>query len=293
MPSKIAWTDESWNPVVGCTKVSAGCQNCYAEKMANRLVGMCVADGRCPEYLGKIDDNGHWTGQVECCPWKLEIPLHWKKPRRIFVCSMGDLFHPSVPFEFIDEVVQVIIACYRHTFLILTKRPEVALKYIQYMRQRLSKLYKRGVDWTWPENVIGMVTAENQPMADLRIPQLLQCGFKTTGVSIEPMLEGISLEKFQCCCSRCGGCGDEYPTEPPACHVCGGTGMGSQLDWVIIGCESGPKRRECKLEWVRDLVRQCKDANVAPFVKQLSINGKVEHDINKFPKDLQIREYPK
>ena len=133
MPSKIEWCEESWNPVIGCSKCSLGCTHCYAERMAHRLKGICVATatnpyclltGRNHQYLGKTDDNGNWTGNIQYCDWLLDIPLHWNKPRRIFVCSMSDLFHPKVPFEFILKMIGITIATPWHTYLILTKRPK-------------------------------------------------------------------------------------------------------------------------------------------------------------------------
>ena len=260
MSTKIEWTDESWNPVVGCTKVSAGCQNCYAEKFAVRLAAM----GR-HKYRYAADKNG-WTGSIECCDLCLEQPLHWRKPRMIFICSMGDLFHEAVPFEFIDRVWGICAVCPQHTFQWLTKRPEIAKDYFESRRKQLSELA------ILPNLWLG-TSISTQEDADKNIPILLQILAAVRFVSVEPMLGEIDfLEWF---------------------HANDFTTGESGIDWVIIGCESGPKRRECKLEWVRDLVEQCKAAKVPVFVKQLSINGKVEHDIKKFPKDLQVREYPK
>ncbi len=216
------------------------------------------------------DDFG-WMGKIFCDESALDIPLHWKKPRRIFVCSMGDLLHKSVPFEFIDRVVNVFEKCPQHTGQLLTKRARRLLDYSKYRRNK-------GLEW--PDNIIGMVTAGNQEMAALRIPLLLQCGFKTTGVSVEPMLGAVDLHSNG---------GWNY-------LLTGNTGYGHgehKIDWVIIGCESGPKRRECKIEWVQDLVRQCKAAGVAVFVKQLSINGKVSRNMSEWPEDLRVQEYPK
>lgn len=283
MATKIPWTDETWNPAIGCTKVSAGCQNCYAEKMMYRQVCMGAArhlkdpDSNEDAWIAYSDvmneDTHGWNGAVSLRYSQLDKPLHWRKPRMIFVCSMGDLFHEAVPFEFIDEVVQVILACYQHTFQIPTKRPEMVLKYVEYMRQRLSKLYRRGEDWQWPSNVWLGVTCENQKAADERIPILLQIPAAVRFVSVEPMLEKVNVASW----------GWRNTIE----------GLQPRIDWVIVGCESGSKRRECKIGWVRDLVNQCKDANVPVFVKQLSIKGNVSHDMSEWPEDLRIREYPK
>lgn len=257
MGTKIAWTNETWNPVVGCSKVSEGCTNCYAERMAIRLAYMGnvkyqrVVESEEEELWGenivntpKVWFDG-WRGNTYCDESALDKPLHWRNPRRIFVVSMGDLFHPSVPFEFIDKVMTVIALCPQHTLQVLTKRAERMLEYSKYIFN------------AWPKNIIGMVTAENQAMADLRIPLLLQCGFKTTGVSIEPMLGEIDLRKYML---------------PKNCHI---IGEPPNLDWVIIGGESGPKRRlgdfKNEQEWwatARDLANQGKAANVSIFIKQ-------------------------
>ncbi len=206
MGTKISWTNETWNPIAGCTKVSAGCDNCYAERMSERLAYMGNVNYRrvvkCEEeelwgenIVNKPDFwfNG-WNNEIICNEKALEIPLHWKQPRMIFVCSMGDLFHPKVPFEFIDKIVQVIIACHWHKFQILTKRPEIALQYIAYMRQRLSKLYGCNTEWAWPSNVWLGTTCENQEWADKRIPTLLQIPAAVRFISAEPLLGDLDLE---------------------------------------------------------------------------------------------------
>ena len=120
MATKIEWTEKTWNPVSGCTKVSEACQNCYAAVMANRLRGMGV--------------RGYENGfSVTLHPWELEAPFKWKKPTMVFVCSMGDLFHKDVPFEYIDKVMDVIRFCRQHTFQILTKRAERMAEYFSYI----------------------------------------------------------------------------------------------------------------------------------------------------------------
>jgi len=257
MSTKIEWTDETWNPVVGCTKISAGCQNCYAEKMARRL-------GPLPEPIGAyvrvIGPDGKWNNAVECVVDKLDAPLHWRKPRRIFVCSMGDLFHPRVPFEFIAEVMS---SAARHVgrtkkqsiFQFLTKRPERLLDYYIWAKNG----DKREIPF--PDSFWFGVTAENQKCANERIPILLQIPAAVKFVSIEPLLEKIELLETWLYAKV------------------------HNLDWVIVGCESGPKRRPCELEWVRSIVEQCKIADVPIFVKQLSINGKVSGQ--NFAQDTQ------
>ena len=277
--SNIEWTDASWNPVVGCTKISPGCLNCYAERMANRIAGKELSyfmknpslPGSVTRYkYMNVIENGKWNGKIHCDGLSLEIPLHWRQPRMIFVCSMGDLFHKSVPFEFIDRVVDVFNKCPQHTGQLLTKRAERLHEYAKYR------------NFEWPDNTIGMVTAENQQMADLRIPHLLQCGFKTTGVSIEPMLGAIDIKKYawvrqQCSGEKgCGFTGASYEFDHPKkegafrCPKCGKNHtylITDWLDWVIVGGESGPGARPMHPDWARGIRDQCVAAGVPFFFK--------------------------
>ncbi len=247
--SKISWTDASWQPVVGCTKVSPGCDNCYAEKMAGRLANMhqvkymsfvlqkpgtgTIRYNKKAVYLQKWNNKTYYNGSA------IDKPLHWKKARRIFVCSMGDLFHDSVPFEFIDKVIDVFVQCPQHTGILLTKRHERLLE------------YSKRINHEWLDNIIGMVTAENQKWADIRIPALLQCGFKTTGVSIEPMLGPMDITKYL------------LPTK-----LVDGHSWQPRPLWVIVGGESGPGARPMHPGWAREVRNQCKEAGVPFFFKQ-------------------------
>lgn len=246
--TKIAWTESTWNPVVGCTKVSPGCKNCYAERMALRLAYMGQRKYKKVIYHPDMlltDKAGKWNGEIYCDESVLDKPLHWKKPRKIFVCSMGDLFHESVPFDFIDKVIHVFEVCKQHTGQILTKRHERLLEYDKHRNHK------------WPDNIIGMVSCENQKYADLRIPYLLQCGFKTRGVSLEPLLGPIQLNKI-------------HPLDGQH-WMRSVEGRYRGLDWVIIGAESNGAwpGRECKIQWIDSIVKQCKTAKVPCFVKQI------------------------
>ena len=246
--TKIQWTEATWNPIVGCTKCSPGCLNCYAERMAYRLACMGIP------YYDEVND-GNWTNDVITLPASLDKPLHWRKPRKVFVCSMSDLFHPKVPFAFLTDIMVVIEKCPQHTFQILTKRPRRALECCE--------------DMAYPKNCWLGVTVCTQKEADEKIPILLQIPAAVRFVSIEPMLEGIDFKKIWCCDW------DDYNSH-------------GWLDWVIVGAESGPKRRECKNEWVESIVDQCKAANVPVFVKQIHRDGKLVKMPAEFP-----QEYPK
>jgi len=303
--SKIEWTEATWNPVVGCTKVSAGCANCYAEKMAYRLA--CMGQEKYQVVISV--DGGLWNHKIFCDEATLDKPRHWRKPRRIFVCSMGDLFHPDVPESFIAKVFNVIRerdygngGHPGHTFQILTKRPERAAELLPRLRfdpAGEGKVFFAnraiGLSLTYLlKNLWLGVTCENQATADKRIPQLLQIPAAVRFVSVEPMLGPVDLEYVK-----------DYTKPNRFCKyeriyallgersVLGHRITEEKLDWVIIGCETGPGRRPCKLEWVRDLIKRCDAAKVPVFIKALLINGKVCKNIEQWPPDLQRREYPR
>jgi len=317
--TKIEWSEFSWNPVVGCSKVSEGCKNCYAERLA--------ASGRLQQFeqYQKVITNGKWNGTTSLVPHILDKPLHWRKPRMIFVSSMGDLFHDSVSFESVLKIIGIIICTPWHTYQILTKRPErmydffacfpdgwfirEGMKFSSFSEeffaldsvkgivseQQIEKAniyYKTHYDQSnrgkldgpvpFPiPNVWLGVTCENQRCADERIPTLLQIPAAVRFISCEPLLEDININIHYLNDIKRQGFTGYYDS-----------GWKEPFQWVIIGCESGPGRRPCKAEWVRNIVAQCKAAGVKIFIKQLDINGVVEHDINKFPEDLKIREYP-
>jgi protein gp37 len=235
----IAWTDATWNPVRGCALVSHGCTNCYAMKQAHRFSGK----GGAYEGLTKMTSHGPtWTGKVRCIPELLDVPLRWKKPRRIFVNSMSDLFHEDVPESFIDRVFAVMTQCERHTFQVLTKRP-------QRMRDYVYDWMRRSQSWLTPNIHLG-VSVEDQETANDRIPLLLQTPAAVRFISAEPLLEEVTIFSID-------GPIDSYD------------GMASPLHWVIVGGESGPKARPLDLRWARSIVEQCAMVSVPVFIKQL------------------------
>jgi len=291
--TKIAWCDATWNTVVGCSKTSPGCRECYAEKLlSTRMKHM-------PIY-GDVTEGGKWTGKTGLLPHRLDQPLRWKRPRKIFVNDLGDTFHETVPFEFIAALFGVMAACPQHTFQVLTKRPErmLALLSTAEFHECLAaflgfELHEQcgwrgdiaakamGGRWeppqigdegrvelagyydvpslAWPlPNVWLGVTCEDQQRANERIPLLLQCPAAVRFVSAEPLLEAIDFFQAQ---------------DPPGvCRVSEyssrNTAFGS-LDRAIIGGESGPRARPCDVDWIRSIRGQCKTAGVACFVKQL------------------------
>lgn len=286
--SNIEWTDRTWNPVIGCTPVSPGCLNCYAAAMARRLEAMGKADyapreveavmgtpydPHTPAKTLRIAEvrggRAVFTGEVRTLAHRLTEPMKWRKPCRVFVNSMSDLFHEAVPFEFIDRVFAVMRVARQHTYQILTKRPD---RMAEYLRQRPSGWmfdYPKGhalegkgfvpVEWPLPNVWLG-TSVEDQKAADERIPHLLRCPARVRFLSCEPLLGPVDFSAFF---------GGPY-VGSPGDKVHDNYNLG--INWVIVGGESGPRSRPCEVGWVRSIVRQCKDASVPCFVKQLGAN---------------------
>jgi len=247
--TRIEWADETWNPVTGCTPVSEGCKNCYAQRMANRMRGR----------FGYPEDDPF---RVTVHPERFNQPMRWRKPRMIFPCSMGDLFHPNVPDNALDEVMGVILSDAPHhtTYLMLTKRPAIAKK-------RLSAYLLPGNLW------VG-VSVENQAAADQRIPILLQIPAAVRFVSVEPMLESVDLRDWLF-----------HFAAPLAGYDEGYMLPKREIDWVICGGETGPGARPMDPDWARSLRDQCREAGVPFFMKKMS--GGTEP-----PSDLMVRQWP-
>lgn len=224
--SAIEWTDATWNPVTGCTKVSAGCDNCYAERLALRLQKAGTQRYR----------NGFSVTLHEDA---IKLPLRWRAPRRIFVNSMSDLFHGSVPREFIDQVFDVMEQASWHVFQVLTKRPGRMAAYVngsvmtRHGPMTLADRAGRRV----PPNVWLGTSVEDHRVVD-RIDHLRRIPAAVRFLSCEPLI---------------GPLGHLDLTE---------------IDWVIVGGESGPGHRPMDPTWVRDLRRQCREQRVAFFFKQ-------------------------
>jgi protein gp37 len=246
----IQWTDATWNPVTGCSKVSPGCAHCYAETMARRLQAMGS-----PRYKDGFAVRIH--------PEALEQPLHWRKPRHVFAVSMGDLFHDEVPEAFIRLVWAVMEEARRHTFQVLTKRPA-------RMRDLLAGA------WPMLPNVWLGVTAEDQPRADERVPILLETPAAVRFVSVEPMLGPVCVSDIPVS----GGAilkplvGLTWEQRPGLPGFTVNRPRGAKLDWVVVGGESGTRARPMSEDWVRHLRDQCKAAGTAFFYKQRMDRGR-------------------
>jgi protein gp37 len=272
--TKIEWTDATWNPVIGCSKVSEGCKNCYAESVAARF-GIQHKDG---EFKGYYYDVLHYT-DTEQWVWSGESvrkqpqfnPLTARKPRTIFVCSMGDLFHESVPDEWIDDVMAVIYRTPQHRYMLLTKRPARMNRY--FFKGGLVRVTGE-YDYMLPNLALG-VSIEDQKSADERIPILLQTPAEKRFVSYEPALGPVDLRFLRhgnIACVKCDGSGSVAPYDGSSggamCPICEGHGSTGGIDLVIMGGESGPKARPTHPDWARSMRDQCEVAGVPFHFKQ-------------------------
>ena len=276
--TNIEWASDVWNPLVGCSRVSEGCRHCYAERQAYRAAAMGIS--RYDGITKKVGSEIRWTGKVALVESALELPLKWKKPRRIFVNSMSDLFHEAVPDEWIDRIFSVMAQAPQHTFQILTKRPERMLKW----SNRTGTMFSPA----WPlRNVWLGVSVEDQA-ARFRLDVLRQTPAAVRFASLEPVLEDL---------------GNDLDL----------TG----IDQAIFGGESGPNARPCDLAWIRRGMARARAADCAVFVKQLgarpmadcrerdepceagpcfdtmNLRDRKGGDPAEWPEDLRVREYPK
>lgn len=285
--TKIAWTDATWNPTRGCSKVSEGCRNCYAMGVAARFSGK----GQPYEDLARMTKHGpEWTGLVDLVDEHLKDPIRWRRPRRIFVDSMSDLFHEEIDGLTIANIWKVMRAAPRHQFQILTKR---ALR----MREWVSAWVDGGGE-ILPNVWLG-VSVEDQKTADQRIPLLLGTPAAIRMVSYEPALERVDFAPFF-----------EW-TDLDGERVYRGP------HWIIVGGESGPKARPFDVAWARSAIAQCEAAGVACFVKQLGARpvmcaglawdnlleppapgqefrcgDRKGADPSEWPEELRVQEYP-
>jgi protein gp37 len=279
--SAIEWTDRSdWNPVRGCSITSPGCRNCYAMKMASRFSGPGEA------FDGYARD-GKWTGLVRLHAERLAMPLGWRRPGKVFANSMSDLFHESLSNDDIAAVFGAMAAAPRQTFQVLTKRAARMLEWFRWFREELpvdghrhiipamiehaavtahkaghqgvaDRLFRAANDragesgWPLPNVWLG-VSVESQKYADERIPDLLACPAAVHFVSGEPLLESIG-------------------------YAVRGYLLSRDLEWVIVGGESGRGARPFNVTWARELVTQCRAAGVPVFVKQLGADIRATND---------------
>jgi protein gp37 len=258
----IEWTDATWNVIYGCSRVSPGCENCYAETFTHRFSGQ---KGHRMEGLTVLRKSGpSWTGKITLAPDRLDQPLRWQRPRMIFVNSLSDVFHKDVPFEFVAAMFGVMGLAQDHTFQILTKRHERMVEFYEWMVTASAKrnmtpfqfclrvmekkapditipgeLYQGHVALNWPlDNVWMGVSVEDQERCEERIPYLQQVPAAVRFLSMEPMV------------------GEVNDLDLAGIH------------WVILGGESGPGSRPMNPEWVRYVRDRCDEEGVPFFMKQ-------------------------
>lgn len=270
--SSIEWTQATWNPTTGCMKVSSGCDHCYAETFAERWRGI----------------PGHHFEQgfdVVLRPDKLDLPLRWRKPRRIFVNSMSDLFHDKVPDEYIARVFAVMACARQHTFQLLTKRHGRMRsllnsdEFFDSLEATVAAMPERPMGFAWPlSNVWLGVSVEDQKWADIRIPALLATPAAVRWISAEPLLGPIDLGGLLV--GPCGSAGGS----------CGNNSCRTGLDWVVTGGESGPGARPMHPDWARGLRDACTSASVPFFFKQWGEWGPAPWRLDRGP-DESVEAY--
>jgi protein gp37 len=268
--TKIEWTDATWNPIRGCSRISEGCRNCYAEGVANRFKGVGMP------YEGLIAKTGQWNGTIKFIDSVLDQPIRWKRPRRIFVNSMSDLFHENLPFSEIDTIFAVMSAANWHTYQVLTKRADRMQKYfknddwidrvrkIAWDLNPASAYHETHMIGGLPNVWLG-VSVEDQKTADDRIPYLLETPAAVRWISAEPLLGEIDLTRLSPTlfdASANALTGYWRWTDGPKKKE------SNALNWVVVGGESGGNARPMHPNWVRNLRNQCVNANVQFFFKQ-------------------------
>lgn len=298
--TRIEWTEATWNPIRGCSRVSPGCTNCYAERQAGRF------SGAGEPYDGLVKD-GRWNGAVRLVPDHLRDPIRWKRPRRVFVNSMSDLFHEALAFDDIARVFGVMAACPQHTFQVLTKRAERMVAFFWWLKEKgdeqnpfdKSRVTERMVVLTaqfdlvntqqrygpWPlPNVWLGVSVEDQAAAEQRLTLLRQVPAAIRWASFEPLLGPIDLDR-EYLALACGG-GHPFPMLEDRYR----TKLVDLLDWAVVGGESGPGARPMRFDWATNLRDQFQAAAVPFYFKQwgewapgISVDGNFVHTIDGGP----------
>ena len=252
--TKIPFADKTWNPVIGCSPASAGCHNCYAIKTVKRQIALQEGQGRhdlALKYARVLtEDKDKWNGKFTVFLDRMEEPYTWpKKPIRVFVGSLTDIFHPGLTYAVKNNIFNVILdpKLSHIKWIIITKRAKQMLEFAKIRKTEIEN----------NKNIACLVSCEIQETADRRIPDLLKSPFHIKGVSVEPMLEYIDIAKY----FECESC------LHPAAHWC----CDPVLNWVVCGCESGKDKRPIDKEAIRNLRDQCIDADRPFFLKQMVV----------------------
>jgi protein gp37 len=257
--SNISWTEPTWNPVTGCDPISPGCTHCYAATMSHRLEAMGQERYAGLTVLG--NQGKRFNGMVRLHDDKITEPLEWRKPKRVFVCSMSDLFHEAVPFEFVNKVWSVMLAAMRHTFQVLTKRPERMAEFFATLKHPWHAMDgpDKGADNIW----LGTSAEDNDRLCD-RQPYLRACPAAVRFLSLEPLLGDMPSLRYML---AAGG-----------------------IDWVIVGGESGFGFRKMNHAWLKRIVDDCQAQGIPVFVKQDS--GPRSGMTDTIPGGYLVQEYP-
>jgi protein gp37 len=268
--SKIQWTDHTFNPWIGCAKVSAGCKHCYAEQLMDTRYGRVTwgEKGTRVRTMQPWRDVFRWQAQAV------------REGRRfsVFTASLADIFEDRPELAlWRNEVWDLVHRCDRLDFQLLTKRP-----------QNVMRMVPPSWHTRWPTNAWLGTSVEDQAAADERIPHLLRCPAAVRFISAEPLLGPVDLRNWLRSSPSSAYLSGKVTADMPAWTRIGSTA----LDWVIVGGESGPGARPMQNEWAQSLVDQCKAAGVAAFVKQLSNGTRALHDIDQFPEGLRVRAFP-
>lgn len=278
------WRGATWNPTVGCTRVSPGCDHCYAfalhdSRYAKNREALRLAE-RYPESSVKLPFPPQYDlpfSQVQLLEQRVADPLHWRTPRAVFVDSMADLFHPDVPDDFLDRVFASMALAPRHIFMVLTKRPERMREYVlsrvprgakhsigYWMNEMQPDLFgdRDRIPFAWPLENVWLGTSVEGPDQTDRLAKLRATPAAIRFVSMEPLLAPVDMEPhLRCQCSA-----DEDWSSPEAHRT--GCPFRDRIHWVLVGGESGPHHRPMGQSWVADIQRQCHQAGVAYFGKQ-------------------------
>lgn len=300
--SRIEWTDETWNPMVGCSRTSTGCDHCYAERFAARGLqeahkGLTVDGPKGPR----------WTGEVRQFPDRLEQPLRWRKPRRVFVGSMSDLFHESIPVTFIDRVFGIMMACgvlenRRHEFQVLTKRPERMAAYLSAEPLQLVKRWARwgngyvamdDEDLLFSEFVEAICStywsADGHAIAKLKSWRAPENVFPLRNVWLGTSCENQATLDARLPSLRDTPAAVRFLSLEPLLGQIYLPPTDGDITWVIVGGESGPGARPCWIDSIRTIITSCRAFRIPLFVKQL---GARPYQIGESPEpDCNCREF--
>lgn len=307
MTTKISWADETWSPIIGCSKISAGCQNCYAERMAARLANMNTP-GYCDGVV-ELDEGRDlylpkWTSETVMLPAALTKPLHWRKPRKIFVVSMGDLFHESVPFEWVLKILGIIIATPWHQYYFLTKRAGRMREFFAPYPD--GWLIREGMKHTSFSYEFFALNAISNVITDAQVKKANDYWKSHYDQSKRGKLDGpvphpvpnlhlgVTVENqeavWRIADLEATPAAKRFASFEPLLQSIYVRGKLKKVDYAVLGCESGPKARLCDLGDIRYMMDQCRLSKTKIHIKQVPLNGKCNKNIKEWPEEFRVRE---